>query len=179
MRASGYARLRLCDDATERELLGCLLVDVDLRRVARRMLRPDDFNLYHHRLIYHAILTAGPAEFYRIGAALADHPLVEQVGGADYIRDLAVNVENYAAGTALMHDIVQLGRQRRVLQLAEDMARAAVSGHLDGISNWMNRKLKFALRNTVYLNGAGRQMQLPGLVAPRAEAGPSDEEMRR
>ena len=162
----------LCDEPTERELLGCLLVDVDLRRTARRILRPDDFYLYHHRLICQAIFSSSAAEFYRIGEVLAGHSLLTEVGGGDYIRDLAVQVENYALGLVHAQHIAQLGRQRRILHLAEDMARAAVEGEIDDISRQINKKLRSALRSAVSLEHAGRQMQLPGLTPPALPSTP-------
>ena len=103
MSANSSAHMRLCDEPAERELLGCLLVDVDLRQTARRILRPDDFYLYHHRLICQAIYMSGTAEFYRIAQALAEHSLLIDMGGEDYIRSLAVQVENYAGAFPDMH----------------------------------------------------------------------------
>jgi replicative DNA helicase len=154
----------LFDEEAERQLLGCLLVDVDLRRRIGRLIRVDDFSLYHHRAVYQAVLKAGVAPFYEIADALESQPLVREMGGEDFIRRLAVQVDNYADGFELARRVAKLGKQRRVLRLAEDMARAAVDGNIEGLNGWVNRRLVMAVRNALSLENAGEQMALPGVM---------------
>lgn len=155
----------LFDEEAERQLLGCLLVDVDLRRHIRRLIRMDDFSLYHHRAVYQALLHAGAAPFYEIADKLEGQPLVREMGGEDFIRRLVVQVDNYAEGYELARRVAKLGKQRRVLRLAEDMARAAVDGNIEGLNGWVNRRLVLAVRNALSLESAGEQMALPGVLS--------------
>jgi replicative DNA helicase len=161
----------LFDEEAERQLLGCLLVDVDLRRHIRRLIRLDDFSLYHHRAVYQAVLHAGDAPFYAIADLLQTQPLVREMGGEGFIRRLAVQVDNYADGFALARRVAKLGKQRRVLRLAEDMARAAVDGNIDGLNGWVNRRLMMAIRNALSLENAGEQIALPGVMTEPKPAG--------
>lgn len=159
-----FSRPLLFDEEAERQLLGCLLVDVELRRHIRRLIRIDDLSLYHHRAVYEAILRAGAAPFYAIADALHDQPLIAEMGGEDFIRLLVMQVDNYAGGYALARRVAKLGKQRRVLRLAEDMARAAVDGNIEGLNGWVNRRLVTAIRNALSLENAGEQIALPGVL---------------
>ena len=154
----------LFDEEAERQLLGCLLIDVELRRYIRRLIRIDDFSLYHHRAVYEAVLRAGAAPFYTIADALQGQSLIDEMGGEDFIRRLATQVDNYAGGYALARRVAKLGKQRRVLRLAEDMARAAVDGNIDNLNGWVNRRLMLAIRNALSLESAGEQIALPGVL---------------
>jgi replicative DNA helicase len=160
----------LFDEEAERQLLGCLLVDVDLRRHIRRLIRIDDFSLYHHRAVYEAVLRAGELPFYEIAGALEGQPLVREMGGEEFIRRLAVQVDNYAGGYELARRVAKLGKQRRVLRLAEDMARAAVDGNIDELNGWVNRRLVTAMRNAMSLENAGEQIALPGVLGEKKPA---------
>ena len=60
--------------------------------------------------------------------------------------------------------MAKLGKQRRVLRLAEEMARAAVDGNIDGLNGWVNRRLVTAMRNALNLENAGEQIALPGVL---------------
>lgn len=164
MRTYSTSRPVLFDEEAERQLLGCLLVDVELRRHIRRLIRIDDFSLYHHRAVYEAVLRAGAAPFYVIAEALQGQPLIDEMGGEDFVRRLATQVDNYAGGYALARRVAKLGKQRRVLRLAEDMARAAVDGNIDGLNGWVNRRLVTAMRNALNLENAGEQIALPGVL---------------
>jgi hypothetical protein len=98
------------------------------------------------------------------------------MGGEDFIRRLAVQVDNYADGFELARRVAKLGKQRRVLRLAEDMARAAVDGNIEGLNGWVNRRLVMAVRNALSLENAGEQMALPGVMTepkPAAHAMPA------
>ncbi len=160
----------LFDEEAERQLLGCLLVDVDLRRHIRLLIRIDDFRLFHHRAVYQAVLHAGDAPFYDIAGKLEGQPLVREMGGEDFIRRLAVQVDNYASGYALARRVARLGKQRRVLRLAEDIARAAVDGNIEGLNGWVNRRLIMAIRNALSQEGAGEQLPLPGVLGEQKPA---------
>lgn len=164
MRNDITSRPLLFDEEAERQLLGCLLVDVGLRRHIRRLIRIDDFSLYHHRAVVEAVLRAGAAPFYAIAEALQGQPLIDEMGGEDFIRRLAVQVDDYTAGYALARRVAKLGKQRRVLRLAEDMARAAVDGNVENLSGWVNRRLVLAMRNALSLENAGEQIALPGVL---------------
>jgi replicative DNA helicase len=135
----------LFDEVAERELLGCLLADGDLRDTVQTFLREDDFYVLHHRPIYGAIIRLGQAPFYEIAAALASHSLVREAGGEDYIRALAVGADDLTQGMQLAMHVARLGQQRRVLRVAEDIARAAIGGRLNSLPAWARRRLGEAL----------------------------------
>jgi hypothetical protein len=172
MRLSHFAQPYLCDEETERELLGCLLVDIDLRRNVKPFLRVDDFYLHEHRVVYHAILCSGEDEFFKLGALFDSHPLIQEVGGEDYIRHLAAMVENYADGFMHAQKIATLGKQRRLLTVAQDLARAAFNGQLHGLHPWINGKIKSALRGAIDFDNSGRQIEMPGMLASSSTTGP-------
>ncbi len=165
MAAVGSAYAHLCDEDIERELLGCLLVDIELCCAVKHLVRVDDFCLYHHRILSQEIVHSGAIPFYSISEKLVSQPLICEVGGERFIRELAVFVENYAEGLTYAHRVARLGRQRRILRVAESMAKAAIRGDLKGLSTQINRKLKFALFTPANLKGVGDQMPLPGLLS--------------
>jgi hypothetical protein len=169
MRVSRFAQPYLCDEDLERELLGCLLVDVDLRQNVKPFLRTDDFYLHEHRVVYHTLLCSDEDEFYKIGALLNTHPLVQEVGGETYIRYLAVNVENYTDGFTYAQEIATLGKQRRLLTIAQDLARAAFNGNLDRLHPWINGRIKSAMRGAIDFGNSGRQIELPIASATEPE----------
>jgi replicative DNA helicase len=136
---------RLFDEVAEREVLGCLLADVDLRDTVQTFLREDDFYVLHHRPIYGAVIRVGSAPFYDVAAALATNTLVREAGGEDYVRGLAVGVDDLAQGLQLALHVARLGQQRRVLRVAEDIARAALGGRLNSLPTWARRRLSEAL----------------------------------
>lgn len=166
MRANTFTvRPMLFDEEAERQLLGCLLVDADLRRHVRRLVRVDDFSLHHHRAVYEAVLRAGAAPFYAIAEGLRGQSMIDEMGGENFIRQLVMQVDNYAGGYAFARRLAKLGKQRRLLRLAEDLARAAVDGDVDGLNGWVSRRLMLAMRNALGLESAGEQLALPGVLS--------------
>ncbi len=169
MPSNGSAYARLCDEDTERDLLGCLLVDIELRATVAKVVRIDDFSLLHHRLLYATIIGAGDAPFFDICHKLEDQPIFQEVGGEQYILDLMAFVENFAEGLHFAQRVAQLGQQRRVLRLAESVAKAAIAGKLKGLSKAIARGLRYALLSPTGLRSVGQQMPLPGLLPESQE----------
>lgn len=90
----------------EQSVLGSLFIDQQALYKVIRFLKPDDFYLEGHRLIFNAFLkldeTGAPADLVTITDIVRQQGNLEKVGGATYIASLAgmaatsVNIEHHA-----------------------------------------------------------------------------------
>ncbi len=113
----------------EEEILGSILLDPDaLPRVAE-FLRPEMFYISAHQEIYRAALhlhsQGQPTDLMTVSAWLADHHLLDRVGGTGAIRRLveqtvsSVNIDQYA------RLVLDKYMRRRLIQVSNTLARLA------------------------------------------------------
>lgn len=126
---TGGDRLPPQNIEAEEEILGGILLDPDaLVRVAE-FLRPEMFYISAHQEIYRAALQlhsqGQPTDLMTVSAWLADHHLLERVGGTGAIRRLleqtvsSVNIDQYAR---LVQDKYM---RRQLIQVSNTLARLA------------------------------------------------------
>ncbi|MEN9201716.1 MAG: replicative DNA helicase [Thermostichus sp. DG_1_6_bins_120] len=126
---TGGDRLPPQNVEAEEEILGGILLDPDaLVRVAE-LLRPEMFYVSAHQEIYRAALQlhnqGQPTDLMTVSAWLADHHLLERVGGTGAIRRLleqtvsSVNIDQYA------RLVLDKYMRRRLIQVSNNLARLA------------------------------------------------------
>ncbi len=126
---TGGDRLPPQNIEAEEEILGAILLDPDaLVRVAE-FLRPEMFYISAHQEIYRAALQlhsqGQPTDLMTVSAWLADHHLLERVGGTGAIRRLleqtisSVNIDQYA------RLVVDKHMRRQLIQVSNTLARLA------------------------------------------------------
>lgn len=121
----------------EQAVLGALFIDHEALAKVARVLRPDDFYLDAHRMIYEAILAldeAGqPVDLLTVTNYLREKKLLDRVGGATYVASLAnlvptaANVEHYA------RMVEEKAILRSLIEVAERIAGLGYEGtyHVD------------------------------------------------
>lgn len=81
---------------SEKALLGALMIRTEGMSEATEVLSPDAFYSEKHRIIYRAMLAlwgkSEPIDIESVRARLADEGLLEQVGGVQYLAELAADV---------------------------------------------------------------------------------------
>ena len=126
---TGGDRLPPQNIEAEEEILGGILLDPDaLVRVAE-FLRPEMFYISAHQEIYRAALQlhsqGQPTDLMTVSAWLADHHLLERVGGTGAIRRLleqtvsSVNIDQYA------RLVMDKYMRRQLIQVSNTLARLA------------------------------------------------------
>lgn len=126
---TGGDRLPPQNIEAEEEILGGILLDPDaLMRVAE-FLRPEMFYISAHQEIYRAALQlhsqGQPTDLMTVSAWLADHHLLERVGGTGAIRRLleqtvsSVNIDQYA------RLVMDKYMRRQLIQVSNTLARLA------------------------------------------------------
>lgn len=126
---TGGDRLPPQNIEAEEEILGGILLDPDaLMRVAE-FLRPEMFYISAHQEIYRAALQlhsqGQPTDLMTVSAWLADHHLLERVGGTVAIRRLleqtvsSVNIDQYA------RLVMDKYMRRQLIQVSNTLARLA------------------------------------------------------
>ena len=110
----------------ERSVLGALLLHADAVADVQ-FLKPEDFYLPRHQLIYQATLqaynTRSVTDPIAVGEVLSREGVLEDVGGQEVLLDLLESVVS-AAGIRYHAEIVrEKAIQRRLLESCLDMAR--------------------------------------------------------
>ncbi len=90
----------------EESILGGILLDPEAITRVAEILAPDQFSITAHQTIYRAALTLNsqgkPTDLMSVTSWLADHHLLEKVGGQNKLADLvdrtvsAINIDQYA-----------------------------------------------------------------------------------
>jgi len=105
----------------EQSVLGAMLLDREAVFRVMKILRPEDFYLESHRVIYQAMLELGdlgqPADLVTVTSLLRRNGSLEKAGGVSYVASLAnlvpvaANAEHYAqivGEKALLRSLIQL-----------------------------------------------------------------------
>lgn len=132
------------DVEAEEHLLGAMLVIPDFIAAVQAEigLRPDDFYLDRHRLIFSAMLRLAnegkPTDELLVSELLGrgDGSDLKDAGGKHYVYELAAKVP--AAGNALHYAALvrDKARWRRRLGAAQEMQRAAQEGDEEAFTRW-------------------------------------------
>lgn len=126
---TGGDRLPPQNIEAEEEILGAILLDPEALARVVEFLRPEMFYLSAHQEIYRAALhlhgQGQPTDLMTVSAWLADHHLLERVGGTGAIRRLleqtvsSVNIDQYA------RLVVDKYMRRQLIQVSNTLARLA------------------------------------------------------
>ncbi len=126
---TGGDRLPPQNVEAEEEILGGILLDPDALVRVSELLRPEMFYTSAHQEIYRAALQlhsqGQPTDLMTVSAWLADHHLLERVGGTGAIRRLleqtvsSINIDQYA------RLVLDKYMRRQLLQVSNTLARLA------------------------------------------------------
>jgi replicative DNA helicase len=122
------------DIDAERSLLGALLIDKDAIVKVAEFLRPDHFYRDAHQKIFESILKLyekqEPADLVTVTSALKRRKLLDKVGGASYLTELAdsvatsAHIEHYGKiihDTAVKRDLITASSQIAELGYKEEI----------------------------------------------------------
>jgi replicative DNA helicase len=141
-------------EESERAVLAGILVDPSWLDIVGGQLRPEDFYLERHQLIYRAMLELGaeltPADVVTLHSHLEERGLAERAGGLAYLAGLDVDLPDLSrieAYTAIIRD--RSGR-RALLEGAATAMRAVVEGGapLPEICSRLAQQIEGALAGT-------------------------------
>ncbi|WP_443081684.1 replicative DNA helicase [Synechococcus sp. Nb3U1] len=126
---TGGDRLPPQNVEAEEEILGGILLDPDALVRVSELLRPEMFYTSAHQEIYRAALQlhsqGQPTDLMTVSAWLADHHLLERVGGTGAIRRLleqtvsSINIDQYA------RLVLDKYMRRQLIQVSNTLARLA------------------------------------------------------
>jgi len=108
----------------EQALLGHLLTHWDAIADVRSTLAPRDFSDAGHSVIYRALIEAAAIHdddsiFLKMQRSLDQHPALLELGGWEYVADLAGNVHGWIDAEASAAYIVDLAKRRAVMQITD------------------------------------------------------------
>lgn len=116
----------------EQSVLGALFLDRDVLYKVSRFLRPDDFYLEGHRLIYKAFLEldeAGvPPDLLTVTEKLRQQGNLEKVGGASYVASLAGLVPTVANAEYHARIVEEKSLLRSIISVANRIAGMGYEG---------------------------------------------------
>ncbi|MCC6670601.1 MAG: replicative DNA helicase [Planctomycetes bacterium] len=116
----------------ERSVLGALLLHCDAVNDVVQFLKPEDFYLPAHQVIYRAILDRHDrktlADVITVEEELAGKGLLEEAGGRDRLLDLAGSVVSAAAVQQHAEIVREKAILRRLLETCLDLSRLAYQG---------------------------------------------------
>jgi len=136
---NGAAELPPHDPVAERATLGGLMLsqgDADLVRDVRARLRGEQFYVYHHRLIYAAILATvdggRPVDAVIVAEVLAERGQLEEIGGIQELMDIMEAVPD-THNTIFYAEIVRKHATRRMTMARLRDARLILADPTRGV----------------------------------------------
>ncbi|MFZ5647387.1 MAG: replicative DNA helicase [Bacillota bacterium] len=119
----------------EQWVLGSIFIDRDTLYRVSRFLKPDDFYLESHRLIYRAFLdldeSGVPADLVTVTDLLRQHGDLEKAGGATYVASLAGMVPTAANAESYARIIEEKSLLRSLISMATRIAGMGYEGGED------------------------------------------------
>ncbi|MGB9903084.1 MAG: replicative DNA helicase [Desulfotomaculales bacterium] len=119
----------------EQSVLGALFLDRDAVYKVSRFLRPEDFYLESHRLIYEAILNleeeGKPVDLISVTNRLSEQGVLEKIGGAAYVASLAGLVPTSAHAEYHARIVEEKALLRSLIQIATRIAGMGYEGTED------------------------------------------------
>lgn len=122
------------DAASERALLGAIILDNHLRDEAASLLAPDDFYVPANRRIYVAMLSLEGVEINPItlGNYLKTQGEYEAVGGFPYISDLSHGLPRFSSVKTYAKLIREKSLLRQLIRLGSRLTSDALEGETEG-----------------------------------------------
>jgi hypothetical protein len=120
------------DTATERVLLGAMLIDPSRIGAVADVIDERDLLDAHHRIVYRHLLAmhrdGGPVDATLLAARLKASGQFDDVGGAATLYDLAQHGPTAANAVAYATAIKELARKRAIRHLGEELIVGAANG---------------------------------------------------
>ncbi len=120
----------------ERAVLGALLIDPERTAEVSEVVIPESFYDRRHQLLFRALRVLvernQPIDFVSVGEALRAVGAYQQVGGADYLLELAGGVTSSALLTHHCRIVSETAQQRALIRLATDLIAKAYDTRPDG-----------------------------------------------
>ena len=130
-------RLPSSEDA-ERALLGALILDAERIPEVAEFVREDDFYVRRHQQIFAALVslseTNSPVDFVSLGETLKGAGAFHEVGGAEYLIELAGAVTSAAHAYYHGNLVADTATLRRLIREATDLVTEAYDTRPDGES---------------------------------------------
>lgn len=108
----------------EQAIIGALILNPDTHWKVKGVLSMTDWYSEAHAHIAQAILEAG-VEMPEIIQWLEDHKLLERVGGADYLWQIAAQVSTSAGAETHIETVKECARRRELIRLCQETERVA------------------------------------------------------
>ena len=121
----------------EEAVLGSVLLDPSVLARVRATLKPSDFYLSKHAIVYGAVLDLRadgvPADLVTLIDRLERSGRLSDVGGAPAVMDLVNAVPTAIHGEYYADIVARLARDRRAVEYAGEVVKAAYAGKGEGI----------------------------------------------
>lgn len=112
---------------SERSLLGSVMIDPSLMDTAVEYLRPEDFYLTRHQVIYDSLLALHESrtsiDLTTLSESLKNRGKYEESGGAEYLSDLEVNAPIARNVREYCKIIAEKSLQRKLIYSAQEIIR--------------------------------------------------------
>ena len=117
------------DENAERAVLGSLMIDPERRPEVT--LKPDDFYIHRHRMIYEAIKELKALDYVTLSAELEKRHQLEEVGGPAYLSQLVTACEHTYNLPGYVEIVRDKASRRRYLEVARMITMGAYNGGVD------------------------------------------------
>jgi replicative DNA helicase len=122
-------------EESERAVLGGILLDPAVLPVIAGRLRPDDFYLDRHRVLYEAMLTLQDArvgiDLRTLQAKLEQQLKLDEVGGLAYLAGLDLDLPDIGRIEAYVEIVKERSVRRRLIQASGQIIRDCLDGGVD------------------------------------------------
>lgn len=116
----------------ERAVLGAVVLDNRLAHEAAELLRPEDFYVRAHRLVFRALVAMGERGVeinpILLGEELRREGVLEQVGGVAFLSELTTGLPHVASVAAYANVVKEHSLRRRMLKAANLITSDALEG---------------------------------------------------
>lgn len=116
----------------EQSVLGAMLLEREAIHKVGRFLKPEDFYLDGHRLIYEAILNldegGNPIDLITVTDELKQQGALERIGGATYVASLASMVPTAANVEYYAHIVEEKSLLRSMIRISTQIAEMSYEG---------------------------------------------------
>ncbi len=125
-------------EEAERALLGALILDADRIPEVAEFVSADDFYVRRHQKLFAALFalseSGAPIDFVSVGEALKADDAFHEVGGAEYLIELAGGVTSSAHANYHANIVADTSTLRRLIHEATDLVTEAYDTRPDGES---------------------------------------------
>lgn len=125
-----------CSEEAERTLLGALILDADRIPEVAELVSADDFHIRRHQKVFAALTRlsdrSAPVDFVSIGEALKAEGAFDEIGGAEYLVELAECVTSSAHSVHHAQLVADTATLRRLIHECTDIITQAYETRPDG-----------------------------------------------